>query len=132
MKKTGTLNPHLARLIAAMGHTDRIVVCDSGLPIPRGADVVDISLTRNIPRFIDTVRVILEELEVEGAVIADEMVNTETHAALLRLLKGLPLQVVPHAEFKRLTNNGGNISFVRTGEVTPYANVILIGGVNFD
>ncbi|HXX64926.1 MAG TPA: D-ribose pyranase [Bacteroidota bacterium] len=132
MKKAGTLNPHLSRLIAAMGHTDQLVVCDSGLPIPRGAEVVDISLTRNIPRFIDTVRVILEELEVEGAIIADEMLNTETHAALLKLLKGLPLKVVPHEEFKNLTLGAGNISFVRTGEATPYANVILIAGVNFD
>ncbi len=132
MKKTGTLNPHLSRLIAMMGHTDRLVICDSGLPIPRGAEVIDISLTRNIPRFVDTLRVILEELEVERAVIAAEMLDTEIHDELVRVVKGLPVDVVSHEEFKRLTMEGGNIAFVRTGEATPYANVILVGGVNFD
>ncbi len=132
MKKTGTLNPQLSRLIAQMGHTDLLVICDSGLPIPRGAEVVDLSLTRNIPRFIDTVRVILEELEVEKGIIAGEMVGTEVHGGLLRILKGLPLDVVSHEDFKKLTMSGGNIAFVRTGEATPYANVILVGGVDFD
>jgi D-ribose pyranase len=115
-----------------MGHTDRLVICDSGLPIPRGSDVVDISLTRNIPRFVDTVRVVLEELVVERGIIAREMLDTDVHADLLKLLKGIPLKVVSHEEFKQFTMSGGNIAFVRTGEATPYANVILIAGVDFD
>ena len=45
MKKSGTLNSQLSRIIAMMGHSDRIVICDCGLPIPRGAEVVDLALT---------------------------------------------------------------------------------------
>jgi len=58
-KKIGTLNSHLSRVIAMMGDTERIVICDSGLPIPRGAEVVDLALTRNFLRFIDTVSVVI-------------------------------------------------------------------------
>ncbi len=134
MKKNGTLNAQLSRIVAMMGHSDRLVICDSGLPIPRGAEVVDLALTKNIPRFIDTVGVVLEELQVESAVIAAEMpeVNGRTHRELVGLLKETPIRAVPHEEFKRLTMNGGNIAFVRTGEATAYSNVILVAGVTFD
>lgn len=134
MKKSGTLNSQLSRIIAMMGHSDRIVICDCGLPIPRGAEVVDLALTKNIPRFIDTLGVVLEELQVESAVIASEMpkVSPKIHQELLKLLDGVSVTAVPHEEFKRMTGSNGNIAFVRTGEATPYANVILVAGVAFD
>lgn len=137
MKKSGTLNSQLSLIIARMGHTDRLVVCDSGLPIPRTSETVDLALTKNVPTFIETVRVILEELQVEAAVIAEEMerVNPSRYAELMDLLKRAGVGKVtkmPHEEFKAATANGCNVAFARTGEVTPYANVILIGGVAFD
>lgn len=137
MKKIGTLNAQLSRTIAQMGHSDRLVIGDSGLPIPRGAEVIDLALTKNIPGFIDTVKVVLEELEVESVVIANEMesVNQKRYTELMEALRSVSVAKVtkvPHEEFKKLTTNGGNIAFVRTGEATPYANVILIAGVTFD
>lgn len=133
MKKHGTLNAQLSRIIAAMGHLDRLVICDSGLPIPRNMEVVDLALAVNIPRFLDTVRVILEELKVERAIIAEEMESNSAgiYHELLGLLSGIEIEKVSHSEFKEMLSNGGNISFVRTGEATPYANVILISGVTF-
>ncbi len=73
MKKRGILNANLSRIIASMGHTDKLVICDSGLPIPKNSEVIDLALTTNIPRFLDTLKIILEELHIEGAVIAKEM-----------------------------------------------------------
>ena len=134
MKKIGTLNSQLSQVIASMGHSDRLVVCDSGLPIPRGEEVVDLALTAGIPRFLDTLRVILEELQVEKAIIADEMEsrNPTVYREVMSLLKKVEIARVSHEEFKELTHGGGNISFVRTGEATPFANVILISGVTFN
>ncbi len=133
MKKTGVLNPQLARIIASMGHTDRLVICDSGLPIPRTAEVVNLALTKNVPRFLETVRVVMEEMKVDKAVVAKELVHQGdgTYDQLLRLLPGVQMRQVPHEEFKKLTTSGGTIAFVRTGEATPYANVILESGVTF-
>ena len=133
MKKIGTLNHHLSRVIAQMGHTDRLVVCDSGLPIPRGAEVVDLALKPGLPGFLDTLDVILEELQVERAVIADELAagDTGVYPELMKRLDGTEVERVPHEEFKRRTNGEGNTAFVRTGEATPYANVILCSGVTF-
>jgi D-ribose pyranase len=133
MKRSGVLNSNLSRIIASMGHTDKLVVCDSGLPIPKNSDVIDLALTKNIPRFIDTLKVILEELKVEEAIVTNELVtgNSKFYKEINSLLNGTKIKKVNHEKFKEITRNGGNITFVRTGEATPYANIILISGVTF-
>jgi len=133
MKKIGTLNTRLSRLIAGMGHMDRLVICDCGLPIPNGKTVVDLALTKNIPRFIDTLRVVLEELQVEEYVVAEEMEARSAHVLedVKALLPDVSGKAVPHEEFKRMLCENQNTAFVRTGEATPYANVMLISGVTF-
>ena len=133
MKKIGTLNRDLSFVIASMGHADRLIICDSGLPIPWQGDVIDLALTTNIPRFLDTVRVILEELEVESAVVASEMeeANPYGYEGLCELLEGIEVTSVPHDVFKQMTTEHENTAFVRTGEATPYANVLLTSGVTF-
>lgn len=137
MKKTGTLNVHLSQIIAQMGHGDRLVICDSGLPIPRGSEIVDLALTKNIPTFLDTVRVVLTELQVESAVIAEEIrkANGSKYRELTEMLSAVgvaQVEAIPHDNFKHRLCNGGTIAFVRTGEATPYANIILTAGVAFD
>lgn len=133
MKKSGVLNSGLSRIIAAMGHTDKLVICDAGLPIPKNSEVVDLALTKNIPRFIETLKVVLEELKVEEAIVTNELVNgnIKLYKDINRLLEGAKVKKVNHEKFKDITRNGGNVTFVRTGEATPYANIILISGVTF-
>ena len=133
MKKTGILNGHLAHVIASMGHTDKLVICDVGLPIPHDAEVVDLALTPNIPRFLDTLKAVLAELHIEEVVVAKEMVANSNglYREVLPLLGGIPVRQVPHDRFKEMLRTDGNITFVRTGEVTPFANIILVSGVIF-
>jgi D-ribose pyranase len=133
MKKVGTLNSHLSRVIASMGHSDKLVVCDCGLPIPRTQVVVDLALTENIPRFTDTLRVVLDELQVESAIIASEMRDhgNGLYEELQAALPGISIREVPHEEFKAIAAADPNAAYVRTGEATPYANVILVSGVTF-
>src|SRR5574338_517955 len=133
MKRSGVLNSGLSRIIASMGHTDKLVVCDANLPIPKNSDVVDLALTKNIPGFIDTLKVILEELKVEEAIVTNELVkgNAKFYKEINSVLNGTKIKKVNHEKFKEITRNGGNVTFVRTGEATPYANIILISGVTF-
>lgn len=133
MKKIGTLNAQLSGIIAAMGHSDQLVICDSGLPIPIGSRIVDLALTTNVPRFIETLRVVLEELQIERTVVATEMIeqSPEIYDELKKLTGSIPVDSVAHAELKTITRNGEIVAFVRTGEATPYANAILISGVTF-
>jgi D-ribose pyranase len=123
----------LSRIVAQMGHTDKLVICDCGLPIPRKSDLVDLALTSNIPRFTDTLKIVLEELQVEEAIVANEIMDSagELFKQIESMLPGLNIRKVSHEQFKEYTRNESNVSFVRTGETTPYANIILISGVTF-
>lgn len=133
MKKTGILNRELSRIIAGMGHGDRLVICDAGLPIPNDHEIVDLALTTNIPRFLEALNAVLLELEVERAVVADEMqtVSGPLLKEVRTMLPQIELESVPHDRFKEMTSENGNTWFVRTGEATPYANIMLISGVTF-
>jgi D-ribose pyranase len=133
MKKLGILNADLSRLIASTGHGDKLVICDSGLPIPKNADIIDLALTKNIPKFLDTLKVVLEELHIDGAIVANELCSSKNglYDDISKILNGSKLELISHEEFKKLTEEIGNLTFVRTGEATPYANIILISGVTF-
>jgi len=133
MKKSGVLNAELSRIIASMGHTDKLVICDSGLPIPANSQVVDLALTKNIPRFLDALKVILIELKVQEAIVTNELVkgNSKYYEEIISLLNDVKIEKVDHEKFKEITRNKEKIAFVRTGEATPYANIILISGVTF-
>jgi D-ribose pyranase len=133
MRKHGILNARLAGTIARLGHTDQLVVCDAGLPIPRSAEVVDLALTRNVPSFVCTVDTIVSEMVVESAVVAQETadVSPQIYDEIKRLLPGIPIRHVSHEEFKQATRDNADTTFVRTGEMTPFANIILIAGVDF-
>jgi len=131
VKKTILINSKLSEVIASMGHKDTIAIADSGLPIPKGVERIDLALTRDIPRFLDTLRVILTELCVEEAIVAAEMKENspEAYQKLIEILGDVPIKEVPHEELKAMTKEC--VAVVRTGEYTPYCNVILRSGVVF-
>ncbi len=128
-----TINPQLSRIISETGHTDLIVVADAGLPIPLGSERVDLAYRPGAPAFLDVLDTILAELAIEGATAATEVAeaNPEILAALHDRLDplGLTIELIPHEEFKKLSR--GARAFVRSGEYTPFANVILHAGVAF-
>ena len=131
MKKDNILNPQLVSAVASLGHTEFLVVADAGLPIPPTVPVIDLSLVRGIPRFVDVVKAIQGELVVESYIYAAELpvANTNVFRKLQTLLAESSGQEVAHEEFKELVKLSKCV--VRTGECSPYANVILVGGVNF-
>ncbi|GHD44530.1 D-ribose pyranase [Mycetocola manganoxydans] len=134
MRSTNTtINPQLSRIISETGHTDLIVVTDAGLPIPPGSDRVDLAYRPGAPAFFDVLDTVLAELVVEGAVVSAEIEDhsPEVLAALRERLDplGVPITLVPHADFKLRTHDAR--AFVRSGEFTPYANVILQAGVAY-
>lgn len=131
MKKSGILNSNISSVIATMGHTDALTICDAGLPIPDGTKRIDLALSRNSPGFLETLNVILMELEVEKVIIASEMAtkSPKLYQEILKTFTSDKIISVTHEEFKHLTKESKAI--VRTGEFTPYANIILVSGVIF-
>ena len=45
MKKGTVLNSEISSVISRLGHTDTLVVCDAGLPIPNSTTRIDMALT---------------------------------------------------------------------------------------
>jgi len=138
MKKTALINADLSYLVASLGHFDEITICDAGLPIPNETVRIDLALTHGVPTFIDTVRVILTEMQITGVLLADQFkhVSPDLHQALIDLVEqekvggnSIQLSYISHDAFKERTHNSKAV--VRTGECTPYANVIFQAGVTF-
>ncbi len=131
MKKTTLLNQALSEVVAGMGHGDLLVIGDYGLPCPQGVRRIDLALRPGIPAFLDVVETILTELQVEAAVVAHETAdrNPEVEAGLAKLLGETPVERVSHEELKQISARA--VALVRTGECSPYANVILRAGVTF-
>jgi len=129
MKKTALINSEVSYVIASLGHMDMLVIADAGLPIPAETKRIDLALTRGIPSFLDTLRVVLEEMHVEKALVSVEVkqASPKIYAAICAQLGEIPIEAIPHKEFKAMTSSAKAI--VRTGEYTPYANVILVSGV---
>ena len=131
MKKIGVLNKDISEVIAGMGHGDMLVVSDAGLAIPSHVRRIDVAIKPGLPGLIETAEVINCELKVDQ-IIVPEMMETACPLILEQLCKlfeGAKLVKVPTDQYKQLA--GSSRAIIRTGECTPYANVILVSGVIF-
>lgn len=131
MKKQGIINRHLSEALAELGHTDMLAVVDCGYPIPNESKVIDLSISKGFPGFLGVLSRILQEIVCEEVVIAEEIKfkNEIVHSDLLKLIKGIPVSYTSHSELKTLALKAK--AFVRTGEATPYSNILLLSGVDF-
>ena len=131
MRKTKLINSEVSYTISKMGHTDSITIGDCGLPIPDGVNRIDLALKYGVPSFLETLDTILEELCVEEVIIAEEIVekNTIIYDEILKRFENIKIIMVSHEEFENMTKSSKAV--VRTGECTPYANIILKSGVVF-
>ena len=133
MKRNGILNSDISRVLSYMGHTDRIAIGDCGLPIPEEVERIDLSLTFGEPKFLRVRELVLADMKVEKIVLAEEIKeqNPTVLQGIEALLAGQNVEVefVPHTEFKAQTADCRAV--IRTGETTPYANIILQSGCIF-
>jgi D-ribose pyranase len=128
VKKDGILNPALSHLLASTGHTDYFTICDRGYPVPDGPERIDLALVDGIPTVLDVLRAVAAEWHLDRVVIAQEMMAASPgrFEELRALLGEVPLQVMSHLELKRLSQMGK--ATVRTGDTTPYANIVVVSG----
>ena len=139
MKKHHLLNAPISELVARLGHGDEICIADAGLPIPDNVLRIDLALVRSVPSFLQTFEALTSEMMVEQAVIATEFSSSDTdvYKDLLSAMNtladtqnnGIDVRDISHEAFKIQTRQCKAV--IRTGECTPYANVILRAGVSF-
>lgn len=131
MKKNGVLNQEISQLIASMGHMDKLTICDAGLPIPDYIWRIDLAVIPGLPGFEAVVKAVAGDLQVQQIILSEELRNKNPGLtqAIKDIFKGAEVVFVPHDDFKRISTESRAI--IRTGECTPYANVILVSGVTF-
>ena len=107
MQKVGILNSSIAKVLADLGHTDKICVGDCGLPVPSGVAKIYLAPETKIqnPAQWKALQEVFPESEVEWVML-------ESHEELKAWEKDCK-------------------AVIRTGEITPFSNVILQSGVIF-
>lgn len=131
MYKGKLLNSDLLAIIGQMGHTDMLVIGDAGLPIPEHVNRIDLALKQSVPSFLETFETIMTSLQVESVILAEEIktMNPEVLEGISKYFAEEQITFVSHEAFKAKTASSRAV--VRTGECTPYANIILVSGVTF-
>ena len=133
MKKAGILNSDISRVLSYMGHTDTIAIGDCGLPIPDEVERIDLALAFGVPTFMQTLEIVAGDMKVEKIILAEEIKtqNPEVLRQVEELFAGAEIEVefVSHTELKEKTWDCKAV--IRTGEITPYANIILQSGCIF-
>lgn len=131
MKKKGILNREISRVIATMGHYDLLVVADAGLPIPIDADCIDLVVDKDIPTVLQILKLLSSELEVEEFYVAEEgnAMNKSQYLAVEKIFPHASKFAIPHSSLKEKVK--GAKAVIRTGDFSPYSNVILSSGVSF-
>ena len=131
MKKSALLNADISAVIAKMGHTDALAIGDCGLPIPEETKRIDIALIKDVPRFIQVLKAVLEELQVEEVILAEETkkVSPELFYEIQQAIGDIQITWISHEDLKEALKKCKAV--IRSGEQTPYANIILKSGVVF-
>ncbi|WP_210450317.1 D-ribose pyranase [Pantoea ananatis] len=139
MKKGRLLNAELSYVIARLGHTDTLTIADAGLPMPAETQRIDLALIPGTPGFMQVVEAVTHEMQVESAFIAEEIKqhNPQLHSELIAVLDALQqhqgntisIHYISHEQFKQQTQRSQAV--IRSGECSPFANVILSAGVTF-
>lgn len=133
MKKQGILNSDISRVLSYLGHTDTIAIGDCGLPIPDETERIDLALAFGVPTFMQTLEIIAQDMKIEKIILAEEIKtnNPDVLQQVKELFDNQEIEIeyVSHVELKECTKQCKAV--IRTGETTPYANVILQAGCIF-
>lgn len=132
MKRQGMLNSEITKVLTDLGHTDQIAIGDAGLPVPDDVKKIDLALALSEPAFIRVLELVLEDMKVESVILAEEIKtkNADQLTAVKELLKDKEeIEYCSHEAFKEKLK--GVKAVIRTGEATPYSNIILQSNVLF-
>ena len=128
MLKAGILNPHINSLVSRVRHTNMLVISDMGFPFWPMIETVDISLVAGVPSVLQVLESLLANFTVGQAYMAEEFLAHNPDSARAEVTAALgtvPLAFEPHeAQFKKRVPHA--IGLIRTGDTTPYANIILV------
>ncbi len=126
MLKTGILNPHINELLSLFRHTNTIVLADRGFPSWPTVPTIDITLVDGTPPILDVLSAIRDVCLVGKAWMAQEFTETNSPEVIDKFqqaFEGVDFAYEQHVNFKLRVPKA--IGLIRTGDIHPYANMIL-------
>jgi D-ribose pyranase len=129
MIQSGILNPNLLSLLARIRHTNTLVIADWAFPYWPQVETVDITLTRGIPTILQVLEVLKPNFKIGKIWQAEQFVTSNTAETVAKFdhsfaeIPNVIVERLLHNEFKKLVP--GAIGLIRTGDATPYGNIIL-------
>jgi D-ribose pyranase len=131
MKSGKLLNAELSYAIASMGHTDLMIVCDAGFPIPSDAWRIDLAVVPDVPDLETVLTAISEAFIAEKVSYAAEMVenNPPLYQKVKRIFSASDHEPIPHEQILSEMAAKAKV-IVRTGAFDPWGNILLYSGVD--
>ena len=129
MIQSGILNPHVLDLVARIRHTNTLVISDWAFPFWPQIETVDISLTHGIPTVLDVLDLLKQNFKIGRIWQAEEFTTSNSAETIARFdssfaeIPDLAVARLPHIDFKKQVPQA--IGLIRTGDPTPYGNIIL-------
>lgn len=129
MLQTGILNPHVLDLVARVRHTNTLVISDWAFPYWPEIETVDISLTQNIPTVLDVLDLLKANFKIGKIWQAEEFLATNSADSISAFddsfaeISGVNVTRLGHNDLKKMVPSA--IGLIRTGDATPYGNIIL-------
>jgi D-ribose pyranase len=127
MKEIGILNREIAKVLSEQGHQDLLMVVDAGFAIPKGQEVIDLSLSENKPMVVDVLTELKKFFSVEKMIMARQ--TKEISPTLFNAISNVweaDVELIDHSVLRQKSKEVKAI--IRTGDFTAYGNVILVSG----
>jgi D-ribose pyranose/furanose isomerase RbsD len=128
MRSNRILHLELAKVLSSLGHSDILMVTDTGFPIPINVWRIDLGCYEGLPGVLDILRVLRNEIFVEAVHFATEVrdCNQNLYAGLQEIF------TASDADFKHTTHEALCQQFaprakviIRSGSFNPWANIAM-------
>lgn len=133
MKRSSSsiLNKDLSEVIASMGHTEYLIVCDAGFPIPNDVRRVDLALTENVPDLTTVLSLIEKEFIAEKIYVAEDVLtnNKPLYHSIKQIYENVEIDTFPHEKMLTEVSRQAK-AIVRTGSFEPWGNIVLQSGTD--
>ncbi|MDZ4716885.1 MAG: RbsD/FucU family protein [Roseiflexaceae bacterium] len=124
---TRILNPQINSLLSRVRHTNMLVITDRGFPFWPMIETINITLIDDIPTVLQVLNAIRPNFVIGEIILACEFRehnSPETVEQFAVAMHALNVTFMPHTDLKQRVPSA--IGLIRTGDTTPYANMILI------
>lgn len=132
MIKGGIINAELKGALAMARHGDAIVILDANMPVPKGVEVIDISLIRGLPDLITTLKSVLGEVVCEKCAVFELMpqYNETMYRQIAELIPQIPVETISKdgimCEMERAK------AVIRTGDFGSCCTLVLYSASGMD